>query len=106
VKDNSVDLFELIRVVEDSMSGTIYDVLKRPDEASLVRLVHLNPLFVEDVARLIILNALTRLKQLSDDDVLEVRVESMESVHPHNAVAFRRAKVGELKKELQAGCVD
>lgn len=104
VKDGSIDVYELVKVVEDSMSGTIHDVLKRPDEASLVRLAHLNPLFVEDVARLIMVNALTRLRQLSDDDVIEVRVESIESVHPHNAVAYRRARVGELKKELQAGC--
>ncbi|MBS7288767.1 MAG: GTP cyclohydrolase I FolE2 [Candidatus Freyarchaeota archaeon] len=104
VKDSSIDIYELAKVVEDSMSGVIQDVLKRPDEASLVRLAHLNPLFVEDVARLIIMNALTRLRQLSDDAIIEVRVESIESVHPHNVVAYRRARVGELKKEFQAGC--
>ncbi|MBS7246712.1 MAG: GTP cyclohydrolase MptA [Candidatus Jordarchaeales archaeon] len=103
VRNSSIDVSELVKIVEDSMSGVIHDVLKRPDEASLVRLAHLNPLFVEDVARLIILNALTRLNQLSDEDIIEVRVESIESVHPHNAVAYRRARVGELKKELQAG---
>ncbi len=103
VRDGSIDISELVKIIEDSMSGVIHDVLKRPDEANLVRLVHLNPLFVEDVARLIILNTLTRLKQISDDDIIEVRVESIESVHPHNAVAYRRAKVGDLRKELQGG---
>ncbi len=101
VRDSNVDVYDLVKIVEDSMSGVIQDVLKRPDEASLIRLVHLNPLFVEDVARLILLNAVTRLKQLSDNDFISVRVESIESVHPHNAVACRRAKVKDLRMELQ-----
>ena len=100
VGNGGIDLTDLVEVVESSMSGSIQDVLKRHEEARLVRLAHLNPLFVEDVARLIIFNTLRRLKWLPDESVVEVRVESMESVHSYNTVAYRKATVKELKREL------
>ncbi|MFX1297362.1 MAG: GTP cyclohydrolase, FolE2/MptA family, partial [Promethearchaeota archaeon] len=85
------------------MSGIVHDVLKRSDEGKLVRLAHLNPLFVEDSLRLMAQQVVEKLKVLSDESSLSLRVESMESVHVFNACAEKNAILGELRKELQKG---
>jgi len=42
---------KLVKIVENSMSSRVLDLLKRVDELEIVRNAHLNPRFVEDVVR-------------------------------------------------------
>ena len=55
-----VDVLDIIDIIEESMSGRIQSVLKRPEEAELVRSAHLKPLFSEDVIREMAKNFMAR----------------------------------------------
>jgi GTP cyclohydrolase-4 len=86
------------------MSGKIQSVLKRPDEAELVRSAHLNPLFSEDVIREMAKNFILRdFPNLEDDFEIEFKIESFESIHPHNVYAELKTTIWDLKKKLNLG---
>ncbi len=94
-KDIKVE--EIIEVLELSMSSRLYEVLKREDEVEVVFQAHLNPNFVEDTVRKILINALRKFPWLSEDSEIFARSESMESIHQHNAIAECRISAGELR---------
>lgn len=74
---------ELIEVAENAGSAPVYPLLKREDERALTMRAYDNPAFVEDVVRQV-------ARQLRDDpriQWLHVRVETLESIHDHNAFA-------------------
>jgi GTP cyclohydrolase-4 len=96
----AVDVNELIRILESSMSSRTYEVLKREDEVEVVMSGHQNPMFVEDVVRKILLNVIGKFRTLPDDSLIIVESESLESIHQHNAVAKRIATLGELRRDL------
>jgi MptA/FolE2 family GTP cyclohydrolase len=74
---------ELIAVGERSGSSPLYALLKRPDERHVTMAAHDNPVFVEDMARNVVLG-------LRDDPRIlrgRVRVVNDESIHNHAAFA-------------------
>ena len=76
-------LEELIAVAEKSATHDLYTLLKRVDEKHLTEFAYENPKFVEDVARDV---AIT----LMEDPRIHwftITVESMESIHNHQAYA-------------------
>ncbi len=77
---------DLVSLIEKNASCELYAVLKRPDEKFVTEKSYDNPKFVEDVARDIYCD-LEKDKNILD---FEVEVESIESIHNHNAYA--RAK--------------
>ncbi len=88
-------------VLDCSFSIPISHVLKRYDEARLILSAVKNPKFAEDVARDVAMGAFKRIgEQLADSDEISVRVESFESIHPHNLVASSHFTGGELKRFL------
>jgi GTP cyclohydrolase-4 len=91
---------QLVRIVEDSMSSPVYELLKRPDELFVVEHAHLQPRFVEDSVRLAIRGALDTYSGLGDDDFLLARQVNFETIHSHEVVAERYGTVGELRAEL------
>ncbi|MHA2182670.1 MAG: GTP cyclohydrolase MptA [Promethearchaeota archaeon] len=96
-----IDVLDIIDVIEESMSGKIQSVLKRPEEAELVRSAHLNPLFSEDVIREMAKNFILRdFPNLEDDYKIEFNIESDESIHPHNVYAELKTTIGDLKKKI------
>lgn len=96
-----VDVLKLIDVIEGSMSGRIRSILKRPDESELVRIAHLNPRFVEDVARNIIVQlADEEFSNIPDDCTIQVTVESLESIHYHNAYAEINTDFNTIRKNF------
>ncbi len=100
--NHKVDVLDIIDVIEESMSGKIQSVLKRPEEAELVRSAHLKPLFSEDVIREMAKNFILRdFPNLEDDFKVKFKVESLESIHPHNVFASLKTTVGELKERLK-----
>jgi len=96
-----VDVLDIIDIIEESMSGRIQSVLKRPEEAELVRSAHLKPLFSEDVIREMAKNFMARdFPNLEDDFKIKFKIESYESIHPHNVYAELTTTIGELTKNI------
>ena len=96
-----VDVLDIIDIIEESMSGRIQSVLKRPEEAELVRSAHLKPLFSEDVIREMAKNFMARdFPNLEDNFKIKFKIESYESIHPHNVYAELTTTIGELTKNI------
>jgi GTP cyclohydrolase I len=76
-------LEELIELVEQSASSTVYSLLKRSDEKYVTERAYRNPVFVEDIVRKI------SVRIMKDTRIAWFHVESenMESIHNHNAYA-------------------
>jgi len=100
--NHKIDVLDIIDVIEQSMSGKIQSVLKRPEEAELVRSAHLKPLFSEDVIREMAQNFILRdFPNIEDNFKIKFKIESFESIHPHNVYAELKTTVGELKENLK-----
>jgi GTP cyclohydrolase-4 len=101
LEDHTIDILDLIDVIEESMSGRIQSVLKRPEEAELIRSAHLKPLFSEDIIREMARNFLRKdFPNLKDSSKVQFKVESFESIHPHNVYAEMKTNIGELKQNI------
>ncbi|OJU81147.1 MAG: GTP cyclohydrolase [Solirubrobacterales bacterium 70-9] len=98
-----IDAPELLRIVESSMSSEIYELMKRPDEMSVVVKAHETPRFVEDCVREMIRQVVEGYPDLSPDAFVMARQENLETIHRHNVVAERYGTLGELRKELESG---
>jgi GTP cyclohydrolase I len=72
---------EFIDIAENAASSPVYPLLKREDEKEVTEQSFANPCFVEDVVR----NAAIRLAEHTQISWFRVEVESMESIHAHNA---------------------
>jgi len=77
-------LEDLISLVEKCGSCELYALLKRPDEKFVTEQAYANPLFVEDVVRMVAQKAIEH----PSIDWFSVEVESFESIHKHSAYAF------------------
>jgi GTP cyclohydrolase IV len=94
---------ELLRIVESSMSSEIYELMKRPDEMSVVVKAHETPRFVEDCVREMIRQVVEGYTDLPDEAFVMARQENLETIHRHNVVAERYGTLGELRAELGSG---
>ncbi|MEM4290087.1 MAG: GTP cyclohydrolase MptA [Nitrososphaerota archaeon] len=101
VDGESVDLLELADLVKGCMSAPSYEVLKRIDEGRVVLKALSNPLFVEDVARLIAATVSQRFSGLDDKTRVLVRVRSIESIHSYDLEARLTATIGEIRESLR-----
>ena len=77
-------LEELISLVESCGSCELFALLKRPDEKFVTEKAYANPMFVEDVVRVVAQKALAH----QDISWFSVGVESFESIHKHSAYAY------------------
>lgn len=77
---------EIVKIVEDCASTPLYPLLKRPDEKYVTEESYNKPKFVEDIVR----DAVLKIMQMEDIYDYEVYTESQESIHNHNAFAYRR----------------
>src|SRR3954452_22559533 len=98
-----IDAPELLRIVESSMSSEIYELMKRPDEMSVVVKAHENPRFVEDCVREMIRQVVEGYPDLPDEAFVMARQENLETIHRHNVVAERYGTLGDLRAELTGG---
>ena len=96
-----VGIFNIINIIKKSMSGEVYELLKRVDEGYVVEHAHRNPKFVEDCAREMIKQIVNEFEYLPDNTEIIARQVNKESIHRHNAFAERKSTLGELRKELQ-----
>jgi GTP cyclohydrolase-4 len=98
--DQHVDLEKIIKILKESMSAGIYELLKRGDESAVVLAAHKNPRFVEDCVREMAKKVLTGFDYLPGDAVVTIKQTNEESIHQHDAYAERRATLAELLDEL------
>ncbi len=77
-------LEDLIKMVEHCGSCELYALLKRTDEKHVTEKAYANPMFVEDVARMVSEQAINN----PAIDWFSVGVESFESIHKHSAYAY------------------
>lgn len=91
---------DLIRIIEDSMSSPVCELLKRTDEHAVVVRAHENPMFVEDCVRNMVQKIIKSYSHLPDDTLVTVRQINEESIHRHNAFAEKVAMLGDLKREI------
>jgi GTP cyclohydrolase I len=75
---------DIVKIAEESSSTPVFSLLKRKDEKWVTERAYLNPRFVEDVAR----EAAVMLEELEGVEWYSVYVESIESIHNHNAFAY------------------
>ncbi len=98
--DQHVKLEKIIRILKESMSAPIYELLKRGDESYVVLGAHKNPRFVEDCVREMAKKVLSEFEYLSGDSLVTIKQTNEESIHQHDAYAERRATIAELCVEL------
>ncbi len=102
-----VSIDRIIKIIEESMSSRVFGLLKRPDEAVVVKRAHSNPKFVEDCVRTMAQKVVAAFSDLPDDAAVTLKQINEESIHQHNAFAERTAKMSELRAELAGvkGCI-
>ncbi len=77
-------LEELVEIVERCASCEVYSVLKRPDEKYVTERAYQHPVFVEDLLR----DIAAELMQREVVEHFSVEVETIESIHDHNAYGY------------------
>jgi GTP cyclohydrolase I/GTP cyclohydrolase-4 len=98
-----IDAPELLRIVEQSMSSEIYELMKRPDELAVVAKAHDQPRFVEDCVREMVRRVVEDYPDLQAGAFVMARQENLETIHRHNVVAERYGLLGDLGAELAGG---
>ena len=93
----------LLRIVEDSMSSEIFELMKRSDERFVVEKAHRRPRFVEDCVREMIGGVVAAFPDLGDESFVSARQENLESIHQHNVTAERFGLLGEIRREEASG---
>jgi GTP cyclohydrolase I/GTP cyclohydrolase-4 len=101
--DREIHGSHLLRIVEESMSSEIFELMKRPDEHSVVERAHRRPRFVEDCVREQIRMALEEFAEFEPDTFVMARQENLETIHQHNVVAERSGLLGEMRAESAGG---
>ncbi|KUG14744.1 gtp cyclohydrolase i type 2 [hydrocarbon metagenome] len=98
--DQHVKLEKIIQILKESMSASIFELLKRGDESYVVLNAHKNPRFVEDCVREVAKKVLAEFKDLPGDSLITIKQTNEESIHQHDAYAERQATMAELYVEL------
>lgn len=101
--EEDIDARSLLRIVEESMSSEIYELMKRSDEGAVVEKAHRRPRFVEDCVREAVRGVLESFPHLSDRHFFSARQENLETIHQHDVVAERHGLLGEVRGELTSG---
>jgi len=98
--DQHVKLEKIIKILKESMSASIFELLKRGDESYVVLNAHKNPRFVEDCVREVAKKVLAEFQNLPGDSLITIKQTNEESIHQHDAYAERQATMAELYVEL------
>ena len=93
----------LLRIVEESMSSEIFELMKRSDERAVVEKAHRRPRFVEDCVREMLRGLMDALPALPGHAFILARQENLETIHQHNVVAERYGLLEEIRTELDSG---
>ena len=91
VKLQNTSLFwieDVVHLIEDCASSSLYSILKRPDEKYVTEHAYDNPRFVEDVVREVYIALKNFSKSEKPFTWFSVECENYESIHNHNAYAY------------------
>lgn len=97
---DEVDARDLLRLVESSMSSEIYELMKRPDELSVVAKAHSQPRFVEDCVREMLRQVVETYPDLAGNAFVMAKQENLETIHRHNVVAERYGLLSDIRAEI------
>lgn len=101
-ENTDVPIFDLIEIVEKSLSSPVYPILKRADEQFMVISAHRNPRFTEDVVRYMVGLFLRKFgNKIPSDSLLVASQRNYESIHAHDVLAEIVGTVGELMNEIE-----
>ncbi len=95
-RGNFVEIEKIAKALFNSVSAPTFTLLKRAQEAKLVLEANKKPMFVEDVVREAIWNIGKEIKNFDKQTIIEVEVESYESIHPHNLYAYKKVLLERL----------
>ena len=85
-KTSEIPDMEIIsKILDQSFSAPSFSLLKQEDEQWVVNRMYENPLFVEDVTRNLLKNAVLEFKDYKLD--IEATTTSLESIHKHNIIS-------------------
>jgi GTP cyclohydrolase I/GTP cyclohydrolase-4 len=101
--DREIHAANLLRIVEQSMSSEIFELMKRSDELAVVERAHRRPRFVEDCVRESVRMGIDEFEGFEPDTFLLARQENLETIHQHNVVAERSGLLGEMAVEAAGG---
>jgi GTP cyclohydrolase I/GTP cyclohydrolase-4 len=101
--DDEIDAAMLLKIVEQSMSSEIYELMKRSDEGHVVEKAHRRPRFVEDCVREMVGGVIEQFPELDDRAFVSAGQVNLETIHQHNVVAERFGTMGEIRNELRTG---
>ena len=99
-KDFYLDAIQLVGLVEQAMSASSYELLKRPDEAAIVQTALNNPKFVEDAIRQMVKNVIEAYPDLPDNMELHFIQRNEECIHRHDLVAEETITIGEARRQI------
>ncbi len=100
-KDFYLDAIQLVELVEQAMSASSYEeLLKRPDEATVVQTALNNPKFVEDAVRQMVKNIVEAYPDLPDSMELHFVQRNEECIHRHDLVAEETVTMGEARGQM------
>lgn len=99
-EDYYIDALQLVTIVEQAMSASSFELLKRPDEASVVRKALGNPKFVEDALRQMVKNVVEAFPDLPDAMELHFMQRNEECIHRHDLVAEETITMGNARRQI------
>lgn len=94
-QSNELEISELINQIEDALQTPVQATVKREDEQEFARLNAANLMFCEDAAR----RLQNKLNSCATYNDYWVRINHLESLHPHDAVAV-------VTKGIKNGYID
>lgn len=96
----SIDAIHLVGIVEQAMSASSYELLKRPDEVSVVRTALDNPKFVEDAIRQMVKNVVETFPDLPDTMELYFSQRNEECIHRHDLFAEEITTMADARRQI------
>jgi GTP cyclohydrolase I/GTP cyclohydrolase-4 len=96
-----VNAEQLLRIVEDSMSSEIFELMKRADERAVVEKAHRRPRFAEDCVREMLRGLAAAYPELDEHSFVLARQRNLETIHHHSVVAERYGLLSDLRAELE-----
>ncbi len=94
-----INIDHIVEILENSFSAKAYGYLSEREEAEVMSRALKSRRSADGVVKNILREAAKRF-ELPDNAMLEARCVSEESLFSHNSIAERKAKYGDLKREL------
>jgi GTP cyclohydrolase-4 len=82
------------------MSASTFELLKRPDEAAVVKKALDNPKFVEDAIRHMVRNVVEAYPDLPNEMELFFEQRNEECIHRHDLIATETLTMGEARHQI------